>query len=150
MNVPGTKVVIGGGPDEEKLKRLFPDAVFLGRKDYAKELPAYFASADKFVFPSLTDTFGLVQLEAAASGTPVVAYKVQGPIDVITSPDAGRLAQYAKSEGDENVRRLEQAWHETDALDRTKVRAFAEDHTWERSALEFLWFLSRLPKAGTP
>jgi glycosyltransferase involved in cell wall biosynthesis len=115
----------------------------MGRKNY-KDLPSYYASADVFVFPSLTDTFGLVQLEANASGVPVAAYKVQGPIDVITSPKSGVLANYDAKDPTGNIRNLTDAWHEAIKIKREDARAFAEEHTWEQSTLEFLYFLRRL------
>ncbi len=147
MDIPGTKVIIGDGPELEALRKAYPKAVFMGRKNY-KDLPVYYASADMFVFPSLTDTFGLVQLEAAASGTPVVAYSVQGPIDVITSPTVGRLVQYEPKNSNANVKRLETAWKEAIKLDRIGVRAFAEEHTWRQSTLEFMYFLRRLVRVN--
>jgi glycosyltransferase involved in cell wall biosynthesis len=145
MQIPGTKVVGGAGPELEMLKKKYPEVVFLGRKNY-EDLPKYYASADLFVFPALSDTFGLVQLEANAAGLPVVAYKVQGPVDVITSPKAGVLADYKKGSNQENVRNLEEAWDQARKISRKDARSFAEDHTWEQSTLEFMWFLSRLPK----
>lgn len=152
MDIPGTKVVIGGGPEEAPLREKYknnPKIVFLGRKNYA-DLPKYYASADAFVFPSTTDTFGLVQLEANASGVPVVAYKVQGPVDVITDRKAGVLANYDKTQPDKNVEGLTQAWKEVTAVPREQASAdardFAQAHTWEQSTLELLYFLKRMPK----
>ena len=82
LDVPGTKVVVGGGPALEKLKAAYPDVLFLGSKQGA-ELASTYAAADVFVFPSRTDTFGLVNIEALACGLPVAAYPVAGPIDII-------------------------------------------------------------------
>lgn len=82
LDVPGTKVVIGGGPALDKLKAAYPDVLFLGSKQGA-ELASTYAAADVFVFPSRTDTFGLVNIEALACGVPVAAYPVAGPIDII-------------------------------------------------------------------
>ncbi len=147
MNIPGTKVLAGGGPSLEELKKKYPQAVFLGRKDYKKELPAIFASSDIFVFTSLTDTFGLVQLEALASGVPVLAYDVQGPVDVITSRNVGRLVPYLPGG---NLPALEAGWHEAIALGRRDCREFALQHTWERSTLEFMHFLTRIPRGMYP
>jgi glycosyltransferase involved in cell wall biosynthesis len=90
LDLPGTKVVIGKGPQEEELKRRFPDAKFLGHMDNGV-LASHLAAADVFVFPSLTDTFGIVQLEALASGVPVAAYPVTGPKDVIADNPIGAL-----------------------------------------------------------
>lgn len=80
---PGTKVVVGDGPALESLKVKFPEVRFLG-KLLGDVLASAYRSADVFVFPSRTDTFGLVLIEALATGTPVAAYPVQGPIDVLT------------------------------------------------------------------
>lgn len=82
LDLPGTKVVVGGGPDLDMLRRRYPDACFTGYKT-GEELARHLAAADVFVFPSRTDTFGLVLLEAMASGVPVAAYPVMGPVDVI-------------------------------------------------------------------
>lgn len=83
--VEGTRVIVGDGPALAGLKQQFPDAVFLGAK-HGHDLASAYASADVFVFPSRTDTFGLVNIEALASGLPVAAYAVPGPIDII-GPD---------------------------------------------------------------
>lgn len=82
LNIPGTKVVIGDGPQLKALRSRYPNAVFPGAK-FGGDLADYYAAADVFVFPSLTDTFGLVMLEAIASGTPVAAFPVTGPLDVL-------------------------------------------------------------------
>ena len=86
----GTKVIVGDGPTREQLQRTFPKAVFLGYRRGAALAEAY-ANADVFVFPSKTDTFGLVMIEAMACGVPVAAYPVIGPIDVVTAPRVGAL-----------------------------------------------------------
>jgi glycosyltransferase involved in cell wall biosynthesis len=82
LEVPGTKVVVGGGPALEKMRLRYPDVVFLGPKQGA-ELASTYAAADVFVFPSRTDTFGLVNIEALACGLPVAAYPVPGPLDIL-------------------------------------------------------------------
>jgi glycosyltransferase involved in cell wall biosynthesis len=82
LDLPGTKVVVGDGPARASLEKRYPDAKFLGPKT-GEELVRHYAAADVFVFPSRTDTFGLVLLEALACGLPVAAYPVQGPLDVI-------------------------------------------------------------------
>jgi glycosyltransferase involved in cell wall biosynthesis len=90
LDLPGSKVVVGDGPASKKLQTRFPEAHFVGEmRD--ERLAAAYASADVFVFPSLTDTFGLVLLEALASGLPVAAYPVVGPLDVIGDSGAGVL-----------------------------------------------------------
>ncbi len=91
LDLPGTKLVVGIGPQLEEYRAKYPEAVFAGYLENGA-LAGYFAAADVFVFPSLTDTFGLVLLEALASGVPVAAYPVTGPLDVIgPHPDVGCL-----------------------------------------------------------
>ena len=90
LDLPGTKVMVGDGPARAELQRAYPDAVFLGAL-HGEALAQAYASADVFVFPSLTDTFGLVMLEALASGVPVAAFPVAGPRDVIGSSSIGVL-----------------------------------------------------------
>lgn len=82
LPIPGTKVVVGDGPQLTALQKTFPDAVFTGFQT-GQPLADYMAAADVFVFPSKTDTFGIVMLDALASGVPVAAYPVQGPLDVL-------------------------------------------------------------------
>lgn len=88
--LPGTKYVVGDGPDLERLRRRYPDVRFVGQK-LGQELTAHLAAADVFVFPSLTDTFGLVLLEAMACGVPVAAFPVTGPLDVVQNGKTGIL-----------------------------------------------------------
>src|SRR6202000_2115674 len=90
-DLPGTKVIVGDGPQLHELSEKYPEAKFLGPK-FGEDLASAYASADVFVFPSLTDTFGLVILEAMAAGTPVAAYPARGPIDIIPNSGAGALA----------------------------------------------------------
>ena len=96
LDLPGTKVVVGDGPQKAQLAQKYPQAVFLGEKK-GQDLTSHLAAADVFVFPSLTDTFGVVQLEALACGTPVAAFPVTGPKDVIADHPIGAL--------DEDLRR---------------------------------------------
>ena len=90
LDHPGTKFVVGDGPARAELQRRYPDAVFLGYRK-GSELGEVYAAADLFVFPSRTDTFGIVVIEALASGLPVAAYPATGPIDIITRPELGAL-----------------------------------------------------------
>lgn len=90
LDLPGTKVVVGDGPDRARLEALAPSARFLGTLT-GQSLAQAYAAADVFVFPSLTDTFGIVLLEALACGLPVAAYPVTGPLDVIEGTGAGVL-----------------------------------------------------------
>lgn len=90
LDLPGTKVVVGDGPALPQLKKRFPDARYVGAK-FGEDLAAWHRSADVFVFPSRTDTFGLVMLEALSSGVPVAAYPTMGPLDVIGDAPVGVL-----------------------------------------------------------
>jgi glycosyltransferase involved in cell wall biosynthesis len=126
LDLPGSKIVIGHGPQEAELRRRFPDAHFLGQLE-GKTLAAYLAAADVFVFPSLTDTFGIVQLEALACGVPVAAYPVTGPRDVIGHNPIGVL--------DDDLR---VACMGALQMSREACRAFALTHTWGNSARQFL------------
>jgi glycosyltransferase involved in cell wall biosynthesis len=98
LKLPGTKVVVGDGPQRAELERRYSDSVFLGARA-GESLARAFASADVFVFPSRTDTFGLVVLEALASGLPVAAFPVPGPIDIlaVTGPSAGVTSENLQS-----------------------------------------------------
>ncbi|MES2724855.1 MAG: glycosyltransferase family 1 protein [Pseudomonadota bacterium] len=138
LDLPGTKVVVGDGPQTEELKAKYPEVVFRGFK-MGDELAAHFACADCFVFPSLTDTFGLVILEAMATGTPVAAYPAPGPIDIIPGSNAGVLAGSA-TEG------LREACLEALKLDRKQVRAFAEGFSWRACAEDFVRNLQPYPE----
>lgn len=126
LDLPGTKLVAGEGPARTALQARFPQAHFLGVKSSA-ELAALYASSDVFVFPSRTDTFGMVLLEALACGLPVAAYPVMGPLDVIGSSGAGAL--------DFDLRAAALA-----ALDipREAARAHAAPFTWENCARQFV------------
>src|SRR5208283_6085978 len=86
----GSKIIIGDGPERMRLQCLYPTAHFMGFR-FGEDLAAHLAAADIMVFPSLTDTFGLVNLEAMACGVPVAAYPVTGPIDVIEDGVTGAL-----------------------------------------------------------
>lgn len=92
LETPGTKIVVGDGPQRRELGARFPDVVFAGEQ-HGEKLARHFAAADVFVFPSRTDTFGLVLLEALASGIPVAAYPVPGPLDVVGHDGPGCLSE---------------------------------------------------------
>jgi glycosyltransferase involved in cell wall biosynthesis len=126
LPLPGSKVVIGNGPQEAELRRRFPQTIFLGQLE-GETLAAHLAAADVFVFPSRTDTFGIVQLEALASGVPVAAYPVTGPRDVIANHPVGVL--------DEDLRAACLGALE---VSRQACRSFALAHSWESSARQFL------------
>jgi glycosyltransferase involved in cell wall biosynthesis len=138
LDLPGSKVVVGDGPQREELMQRYPNAVFTGAK-FGEELAAHFSCADVFVFPSLTDTFGLVILEAMAAGVPVAAYPAPGPIDIIPGSGAGALAHSA-TEG------LREACLEALKLDRKAVRAFAEGFSWKACAEDFVKNLQPYPE----
>lgn len=129
LELPGTKVLVGAGGLLPRLRERYPEAVFLGVRR-GEELAEIYAAADAFVFPSRTETFGLVVLEALASGLPVAAYPVTGPRDVIAGQPVGVL--------DTDLRRAALA-----ALDipRDCCRAFALGHSWEHCAREFVTLL---------
>lgn len=126
LDLPGTKVVIGDGPDLGTLKHRYPAVRFLGYKS-GEDLARHVAAADVFVFPSLTDTFGLVLIEALACGVPVAAFPVQGPIDVIDNGVSGVL--------DEDLRAA--ALKALD-LDPAACRAAALRYSWAACTRQFL------------
>ena len=126
LDLPGTKLVVGDGPARASLAKKFPAAVFLGSRE-GEALAEVYAAADVFVFPSLTDTFGLVLLEALASGVPVAAFPAAAPRDVIGDAPVGVL--------DEDLRR---ACLEALELSRHDCRDFALGMSWEQSARIFI------------
>ncbi|MGJ4895528.1 MULTISPECIES: glycosyltransferase family 4 protein [unclassified Bradyrhizobium] len=132
LDLPGSKVVIGNGPQKAELERRFPAAHFLGEKT-GNDLTAHMAAADVFVFPSLTDTFGVVQLESLACGTPVAAFPVTGPLDVIADHPIGAI--------DWDLRA---ACLKALTMSRETCRAFALDRSWENSARQFIGNLAVL------
>ena len=138
VDLPGTKVVVGPGPQLDELRVRYPKVQFTGSKS-GSDLAAHYACADVFVFPSLTDTFGLVILEAMAAGTPVAAYPAPGPIDLIPGSGAGVLALTA-TEG------LREACLQALDLDRNRVRAFAETFSWRACAEDFVKNLQPYPE----
>jgi glycosyltransferase involved in cell wall biosynthesis len=138
LDLPGTKIVIGQGPQEAELRRRFPDAKFLGLLENGI-LAAHLAAADAFVFPSLTDTFGVVQLEALACGVPVAAYPVTGPKDVIGDRPVGVLHDDLRAA-------CMGALH----ISREACRAFALTRSWEKSARDFLGHLAMIGSSARP
>jgi glycosyltransferase involved in cell wall biosynthesis len=129
LDLPGTKLVIGTGPQEAELKTRFPDAKFLGLIENGK-LAAHLAAADVFVFPSKTDTFGVVQLEALASGVPVAAFPVTGPKDVIGDHPIGALNEDLRA-----------ACLDALKVSRAACRDFALQYSWQNSARQFIGHL---------
>lgn len=125
LDLPGTKLIVGDGPARKTLEGQFPEARFLGAQE-GEALASLYASADAFVFPSLTDTFGVVLLEALASGVPVAAFPVAGPCDVIGESKAGVLHRDLRHAA-------------TKALDipRERCRKYALQFSWRESARQF-------------
>ena len=117
LNLPGSKVVVGDGPQLADLKKRYPGVHFLGAR-FGAQLAAAYAGADVKVFPSRTDTFGLVLLESLACGTPVAAFPVTGPLDVVT-PDVGSLNEDLRA-----------ACLDALTKDRAVCRAYAEKFSW--------------------
>lgn len=132
LKLPGTKMVIGTGPQEAELRQRFPDAKFMGLLENGK-LSGHLAAADVFVFPSLTDTFGVVQLEALASGVPVAAFPVTGPKDVIANNPIGALNEDLRT-----------ACFEALKMSRQACRDYALAHSWEHSARQFVGNVRRI------
>jgi glycosyltransferase involved in cell wall biosynthesis len=127
LDLPGTKLVVGDGPDREKLEKAYPEARFIGEK-FGAELAELYAQADVFVFPSKTDTFGNVILEALASGVPVAAYPVTGPVDIIErGSQAGALDEDLKS-----------ACMTALSRSRDAARKLGVSFTWEAATAQFL------------
>ncbi|RYY29061.1 MAG: glycosyltransferase family 1 protein [Sphingomonadales bacterium] len=121
---PGTKVIVGDGPARATLEARYPEAMFRGAM-FGPALAAAYAAADVFVFPSRTDTFGLVMIEALACGVPIAGYPVTGPIDIVT-PTTGALSED-----------LDTAIAEALTKDRAACAAYGSTFTWEASAAQF-------------
>ncbi len=136
LELPGSKVVIGDGPAWAALQKQFPEAHFLGYK-FGEDLAEHVASADVFVFPSRTDTFGLVMLEAMACGVPVAAYPVPGPLDVVLNGVSGSLNEDLGVAVEDALR-----------LDRSDCHAFASTFSWRSCTETFLQHLQ--PASPSP
>jgi len=126
MSLDAVKIVVGDGPQRKSLQQKYPDVLFTGNK-FGHELTHYYSMADAFVFPSRTDTFGLVMLEALACGTPVAAYPVEGPIDVIQTNDVGALDWNLKNATLMALRKS-----------RKSCREYASQFSWEKCTHQFL------------
>ncbi|WP_083509780.1 glycosyltransferase family 4 protein [Hyphomicrobium sulfonivorans] len=126
LDLPGRKVVVGGGPQLDELRARYPDVTFTGKRT-GEELAQCYASADVFVFPSRTDTFGIVLLEAMASGLPVAALPVCGPRDIVIDGVSGILSEDLRT-----------AALSAQRLDRDIVRASVAHYSWENAARLFL------------
>lgn len=126
LDLQGQKVVVGGGPQLKELQLAYPDALFAGPK-FGEELAAWYRSATVFVFPSRTDTFGLVLLEALASGVPIAAFPVPGPLDVIGDKGPGVLSE-----------NLTDAAYRAHQISPADCRAHAMRFSWAQTAAIFL------------
>ena len=126
LDLEGTKLVVGKGPDLDKLKKEYPEAIFRGERTNG-ELASYFASSDVFVFPSKTDTFGIVIIEALKCGLPVAAYPVAGPKDIFNGSNIGSLNND-----------LKQAALDAINADRNACIEHAKKDTWQNCAKIFL------------
>ena len=126
LDLPGSKVMVGDGPDRTRLEAAYPDVTFLGAR-FGEELAALYAAADVFVFPSVTETFGLVLLEALASGTPVAAF-----------PGAGLISEIAAGEVGHIDADLGQAARAALAIPASRCREFALRFSFERATQQFL------------
>ena len=135
MDFPGTKVVVGDGPMLDGLRARHPAVHYTGLLK-GEQLAATIASADVFVFPSRTDTFGVVMLEAMACGVPVAAHRVTGPIDVVREGVSGALRDDLRTAVDAALQ-----------LDRHTVREVALEYSWGRATGQFLDAL--VPASGT-
>ncbi len=125
MDIDANKIVVGEGPQLAYLRLKYPEVLFAGAK-FGQDLVQFYSLADAFVFPSRTDTFGLVMLEALACGTPVAAYPVEGPIDVIQSSEVGCLDKDLKKATIMALRKS-----------RKKCRQYALQFSWERCTKQF-------------
>lgn len=126
LDLPGTKYVIGDGPHKELLTKKYPAVRFTGYQQ-GESLARFMAAADVFVFPSLTDTFGVVLLEALASGVPVAAFPAQSPKDIVTDARVGILSE-----------NLQHAALAALSLDSQTCRNYALEYTWEKCTQQFV------------
>ena len=138
LDLPGTKYIVGDGPQRQELEHKYPAARFVGYK-LGEEMAQHMADADVFVFPSLTDTFGLVLLEALSCGVPVAAFPVRGPIDVILDERVGRLSD-----------NLQQAALAALALNAEDCRAYALNYAWENCVRQFEGHLAPISRPAEP
>ncbi|MBT8471062.1 MAG: glycosyltransferase family 1 protein [Marinicaulis sp.] len=129
LDLPGTKIIVGEGPQRQELEEKYKDAVFVGPR-YGDELTAYYQASDVFVFPSRTDTFGLVNVEALACGVPVAAYPVRGPLEILDGapPSCGAM--------NEDLQKACMDAYEN--RDPAACRTWAENFSWDAAARQFV------------
>ena len=130
LDLPGSKVVIGDGPQMKELQKAYPNIRFTGPK-FGENLARHFADADVFVFPSKTDTFGLVIIEAMATGTPVAGYPVSGPVDIIPGSKAGAIDNDLKTACEAALK-----------LSRDDARKHALGYSWDAVSDVFFDYLT--------
>jgi glycosyltransferase involved in cell wall biosynthesis len=135
-DVTGTKVIVGDGPARAHLQARYPDAVFLGTR-HGAELASIYASADVFVFPSKTDTFGLVMLEALATGVPVAGYPVQGPLDIIGADGRGPHGTLDRATGCLKPD-LAEAINAALSLSRADAANYGAEFCWDKCTDQFV------------
>ena len=140
--VPGTRVVVGDGPELAALRQRYPDVLFLGALR-GTALAAAYAGADVFVFPSLTDTFGLVMIEALACGVPVAGFRIAGPLDVVGEQGCGVIDSWTRRVGavDDS---LDTAIRMALSADRDDCADYARFFSWERCLDQFLTALAEI------
>ena len=134
LDLPGSKLVVGDGPQLDSLRARYPDTVFAGAR-FGEDLVRHYAAADVFVFPSRTDTFGLVMLEALACGVPVAAFPVPGPLDVVDGSPAGVLDEDLAAAAARAIR-----------IPPETCRAYALEFSWQACAEQFLANLAPIPR----
>lgn len=138
LDLPGSKVIVGDGPLQARLAAAYPEAHFLGARS-GEALAQVYSSSDVFVFPSRTDTFGIVLLEALASGVPVAAFPVTGPLDVIGDSGTGVLSHDLREAA---LRALD--------ISREHCRKYASKFTWKESARQFFDNIRVAQNQGAP
>jgi glycosyltransferase involved in cell wall biosynthesis len=122
LDLPGSKVVVGDGPAKTSLEQRHPEVHWAGFR-FGEDLARHYAGADVFVFPSKTDTYGVVMLEANACGVPVAAFPVTGPVDVVKEGRTGSVDTDLRAAC---LRALQ--------VDPSSCRRYAEEHSWKRCA----------------
>jgi glycosyltransferase involved in cell wall biosynthesis len=134
LDLPGTRLVIGDGPEGPRLRRQYPDATFMGRLE-GELLARLLPQIDVLVFPSRTDTFGLVMLEALACGVPIAAYPITGPVDIVREGETGALDESLRHAAERALR-----------IDPRTCRRFALERSWHAATTQFLRHLAPIDR----